>query len=82
MERTKENWYRQAEADHVIPIIFTAGGAMSARTKDLLLQLVFFSASREDSQVEAETRARLYGRISVVLLKFSRTIAKEQSRFA
>ena len=82
MERTKENWYRQAEADHVIPIIFTAGGAMSARTKDLLLQLVFFSASREDSQVEAETRARLYGRISVVLLKFSRTMAKDQSRFA
>ena len=67
MERTKENWYRQAEADHVIPIILTAGGAMSARTKDLLLQLVFFSASRiEDSQIEAETRARLYGRISVL----------------
>lgn len=80
-ERAKAQWYHQADADHVIPLIFTAGGAMSGRTKDLLLQLVFYSGV-EEPLVQAETRARLYGRISVLLVKFARTMAKEQSRFA
>ena len=81
MERTKERWYHKADADHVIPLILTAGGAMSGRTRDLLLQLVFY-AGVDEPLVQAETRSRLYGRISILLLKFARTMGKDQARFA
>ena len=78
MEEKKKDMYRRAHAPHVIPVIMTANGAMSACMRDLCQHLIFKAGS--DTQERSAFRARLYGRLSVILLRFGNIMARDQSK--
>ena len=79
MERAKYSHYQPIAPKEVIPIIFTALGTMSSLAKDLLWQMV--SLSSKDVREQSEYRREMYGRLSVLGIKFGCTMALNQARF-
>ena len=64
------------------PLIITAIGSVSATTKETLHQLVTAASLREeDAQVRVDFRHRLFGRLSVLLVKYGRIMLQDQIKF-
>jgi hypothetical protein len=79
MHDSKFRHYQRGNAA-VTPLVMTAGGSVSEVTRDVLHQLCRIM-SPNDSSERAEFRRRIYGRVSVLLLRFAHSMAMDQLRF-
>jgi hypothetical protein len=83
MENAKRRHYARATHSsgiHVIPLILSDRGSMSDKTRASLQHLVYTS-NPADVRERAIFRRRLFGRLSVVLIKYARFMARDQSEF-
>ena len=81
MERAKDRKYAKAGAI-VKPIIMSAGGAVTAATRELL-QFVVEARQRENDITLGNLsvyRRDLFGRLSVILIKHASSMARRQSQ--
>ena len=80
MHNQKIAHYRRGDVHDVKPLVMTAGGSVSEGTRDTFHKMVFCRAPT-DATLRSAFRAQLYGRLSVLLIKFATMMLRDQTQF-